>query len=219
MHCLPRRAAGPAIRDLYRRERSAMSAALRDCHPDIVHAHWTYEFELAAQDSALPHVTTAHDAPFTDPQTDARSVSCGAAWVALRARPGIRRLSTVSPYLARAWRGRMAYRRPIEIIPNSIPRTGVALSRTPSGHPVLLDVTGSGDLKNVRGLLRAFRMLCDGHREAELRLVGPGWTGGSSGSLVSRAWAVAWGELSRRCAPRAVGRGVLAGVGVRACLT
>ncbi|MGB7963257.1 MAG: glycosyltransferase family 4 protein [Propionicimonas sp.] len=172
--CVPRRSAGPAIRDIYRLERGAMSSALRECRPDIVHAHWTYEFELAAQDSRLPHVTTAHDAPFTilrqmrDPYRAARLA------VALRARPGIRRLSTVSPYMVSSWRRQMAYRGPIEIIPNSIPRTGVASSRTPGEHPVLLDVTDSGELKNVRGLLRAFRLLREVHPQAELRVAGHG---------------------------------------------
>ena len=53
------------LRDLYTAERRAMAEALRAAAPDIVHAHWTYEFELAAQDPGLAHVTTARDAPWT----------------------------------------------------------------------------------------------------------------------------------------------------------
>ena len=190
VHCLPRRAAGPAIRDLYRRERSAMSAALRDFHPDIVHAHWTYEFELAAQDSGLPHVTTAHDAPFTilrhmrDPYRAAR------LGVALRARPGIRHLSTVSPYMADRWRRQMRYRDPISVIPNSIPQSAVSPSRRPSPHPTVLEVADSGRLKNIGGLLRAFAIVRMQVPEAELRLVGPGL--GALEPLALRASTGGW---------------------------
>ena len=33
--------------------------------PDIVHAHWTYEFALGAIESRVPTVVTAHDAPLS----------------------------------------------------------------------------------------------------------------------------------------------------------
>lgn len=162
------------LSDLYAVERRGISGVLRDLAPDVVHAHWTYEFELAAQDSGLPHVTTAHDSPFTilrhvrDPYRAAR------LGVALRARPGIRHLSAVSPYLADRWRRQMQYRRPISVIPNSIPQSAVSPSRTPSPHPTVLEVADSGRLKNISGLLRAFLLVRLHVPEAELRLVGPG---------------------------------------------
>ena len=171
---VPRRAAGAAIRGGYGRERSEMARFLRDAAPDVVHAHWTYEFELAAQDSGLPHVTTAHDAPFTilaqmrDPYRVAR------LGVALRARPGIRWLSTVSPYLARAWRQQMGYRDPITVIPNSMPVSGVPLQRVPSGHATILEVADAGSRKNVRGLVRAHAWVRQARPDAELRIAGPG---------------------------------------------
>jgi glycosyltransferase involved in cell wall biosynthesis len=150
-----------------------MSDALRDAAPDIVHAHWTYEFELAAQDSTIPHVTTAHDAPITilrqlrDPYRAVRLA------VAVRTRPGIRHLSTVSPYLAKRWRKEMVFRRPIEVIPNSIPTNIRPRWRRPARHPVILEVADAGKLKNVRGLLHAFASVRGAVPEAELRLVGP----------------------------------------------
>lgn len=174
VYCLPRRSAGPAIRDVYRIERRAMADALRGAAPDIVHAHWTYEFELAAQDSGLPHVTTAHDAPFTilrqmrDPYRAAR------LGVALRARPGIRHLSAVSPYLADRWRQQMRYGRAISVIPNSIPRDTFSAKRCPANHPVVLDVADAGRLKNIPSLIRAYSAVRRSVPDCELRLVGPG---------------------------------------------
>lgn len=187
------RAAGPAIRDLYRVERRTMADALRDCAPDIVHAHWTYEFELATQDSGLPHVTTAHDAPITilrqlrDPYRAAR------LGVAAVARPGIRHLSAVAPYLAERWRKEMLYRLPITVIPNSIPQDALHTGRDPAPHPILLEVADSGRRKNVAGLLRAFSIVRAQLPDAELRLVGPGLGPGDPLAEKARAEGLAEG--------------------------
>lgn len=181
------------LRDLYAVERRGMVSLLRDAAPDIVHAHWTYEFELAAQDSGLPHVTTAHDAPVTilrhmrDPYRAARLA------VAARARPGIRHLSAVAPYLAARWRREMHYRRPIRVIPNSIPTDALPAQRTPSPHPVLLEVADAGARKNVRGLLLAFKTAIAGVSDAELRLVGAGLGADDSLALWARARGLAKG--------------------------
>lgn len=49
--------------DLFAYERQCLLQALRDFAPDVVHAHWTYEFAWAALDSSYPTVVTAHDSP------------------------------------------------------------------------------------------------------------------------------------------------------------
>ena len=160
--------------DLYAQERREMAGFLKEVRPDIVHAHWTYEFELAAQDSGLPHVTTAHDAPITilrhvrDPYRLARLA------VSAKAVGGIRELSVVSPYLATRWRREMRYRRRILTIPNSVPHDVAGIPRRPSSQPVILVVADASRLKNVRGLLLAFQRVRDSVPSDELRLVGPG---------------------------------------------
>lgn len=50
--------------DLFSYERRGMMAAIADFAPDVVHAHWTYEFAWAALDSGCPTVVTAHDSPW-----------------------------------------------------------------------------------------------------------------------------------------------------------
>ena len=57
----PRRRA----RDLFHAERAYLSQTVRTERPDIVHAHWTYEFALGAIESGVPAVVTAHDAPWS----------------------------------------------------------------------------------------------------------------------------------------------------------
>ena len=48
----------------YSAERKAMLGQISILNPDVVHAHWTYEYALTAQDSGLPHVVTVHDEPW-----------------------------------------------------------------------------------------------------------------------------------------------------------
>ena len=52
-------------RDFFAVERAYLTQAIAREQPDILHAHWTYEFALPAQASGLPHVLTAHDAPLS----------------------------------------------------------------------------------------------------------------------------------------------------------
>ena len=44
-------------------EKEQLLKAINLAQPDIIHAHWTYEFALAAIKSGLPHLITCHDAP------------------------------------------------------------------------------------------------------------------------------------------------------------
>jgi glycosyltransferase involved in cell wall biosynthesis len=146
---------------------------MRDLEPHLVHAHWTYEYELASQDSGIPHVTTAHDSPLTILRYTHDFYRLARFAVAYKARSGIRHLSAVSPYLADRWRTQMRYRGPIAVIPNPMP-IDLPARRAPSDHPVVLDVASSGPLKNVGTLLKAFRLARRAIPEAELRLAGPG---------------------------------------------
>ena len=51
------------ILDMYAYERDQMSEILFKINPDVVHAHWTYEYGMVAIDSGLPYLVTAHDDP------------------------------------------------------------------------------------------------------------------------------------------------------------
>lgn len=165
--------------DLYARERGSLASALRDVSPDIVHAHWTYEYELGAQEAGLLHVTTARDAPMLVLRHERNAYRTMRLAVSLRARPGIRHLSTVSPHMAGVWRRQMAYRRPITVIPNIVPSDLGDAKRHPATHPVVLDVANTSRLKNVSTLIQAFSLVRGELPDAELRLVGEGLHHGS----------------------------------------
>jgi glycosyltransferase involved in cell wall biosynthesis len=49
------------IIDLYRYEINQMKNVITDLSPDIVHAHWSYEFASAAIKCKLPYLVTVHD--------------------------------------------------------------------------------------------------------------------------------------------------------------
>jgi glycosyltransferase involved in cell wall biosynthesis len=142
---------------------------------DVIHAHWNYEFALAALASRVPTLVTAHDwAPLIlrlhpDPFLLSRLAM---SFSALRTAP---RLTAVSPYLA----GKLAPwtragARPPTVVPNGVP-TGLLENHrdAPNGPgPVLGAVcNGFGRLKNTATLLRAFALV-RGHLDARLVLVG-----------------------------------------------
>lgn len=57
---VPRTGPRSALR-MFASERSAMVDAVREARPDVIHAHWTYEFAAAALDSGVPALITIRD--------------------------------------------------------------------------------------------------------------------------------------------------------------
>lgn len=160
--------------DFFTVERRGVRDALRELSPDVIHAHWTYEFALGSLESkSAPVLVTAHDAPLTvlkhmpDPY---RLLRMCMSW---SVRGKTRNLTAVSPYLAHQWRRQMLFRGPIEVIPNPSPPFGESTVQR-SSTPIVLDVADGSRRKNVRALLHAFPSVLEEFPEAELRLIGPG---------------------------------------------
>ena len=62
VHVGPCRAgAGIRARDVFRTERAFLLDAMTKVDCDLIHAHWTYEFALAAMSSHAPSLVTIHD--------------------------------------------------------------------------------------------------------------------------------------------------------------
>jgi L-malate glycosyltransferase len=160
--------------DMWSRERQSLRELLDATKPDVVHAHWTYEFALAALDSGLPTLVTAHDAPLTilrqfrDPYRAARLAL--AAWVRAK-RPS---LTAVSPYLAARWRREMGWRRDIAVIPNMAPFPPHARTHDLGSGQRVVTVADGSRRKNVRAALEAWPIVLRSFPGAELHLVGYG---------------------------------------------
>lgn len=203
VHPMRSRARDRAL-DFFANERHALADSMSRMKPDVVHAHWTYEFALAAQASRLPCLVTIHDwAPTVlrlhrDPYRAVRflmQVSC-----LTRAR----HLTAVSPYVAapvKRW-----FRRTAEVVPNGLESSWyVKVRQEHQADMISFGALNAGidPLKNVHCLLRAFHQT---HRmmpgSVHLRLAGGGTESG--GEL--HEWAVAEGmhqgvEFVGRLAP------------------
>ena len=167
-------------RDGFRQESADIAAALVAAAPDLVHAHWTYEYALGAIKADLPRLTTVHDwAPTIfwlerDPYRFARLL------LNIRVLARRQELTAVSPYIKE--RLERWGCRDVELIPNALPDHRFARRGDPEnvGKRRLLAINnGFTRRKNVEALLRALpaiRSRCD----AELWLVGAGYGAGEA---------------------------------------
>ena len=160
---------------LFRSDRKNLSKILEESKADVYHAHWTYEFALAALSVRKNVLVSAHDAPmkilyfYRDPYRFLRFV------MALIVRLRTNNLAAVSPYLAQNWRKQMRWHKQITILPNFTPiemlEEKITLSRD---KKTVLCISDSSKLKNVKSLVNAWKFVRAIHPEAKLRLVGNG---------------------------------------------
>lgn len=187
-HYRPR--AWQRMADFYGAERRFIADAIRAARPDVVHAHWQYEWGWGALDSGVPTLLTCHDSPVD-------------VWMAVRdlyrtfrlavAAQVLRRathLTTVSPYVAE--RLRWFTKRPIAVIPNMIPSAIFARFRSCAmgASPSIAMINNAFDRrKNVQTALLAFRRLLWQHPNATLHLYGTDFGPGE----VANQWATRHG--------------------------
>ena len=131
-----------AVRDGFRQERKLMEAALQESDADVCHAHWTYEYGMAAvKQDIKPFVVTVHDHSF--------NILRGQGWryvglylltqYVLRKARG--HLTAVSPYVAQY--ATKVSGQPVPVIPNVlIPEDG--------GQPSSPKATPSHGMSGVR---------------------------------------------------------------------
>ena len=181
--------------DAFRHERATLSQAMQDDAPDLVHAHWSYEFALAAIESGLPHVVTCHDAP----QVVLRySPDLYRLVRYLMARQVLKRahyLTAVSPYLQGMLQN---YARiPIEVVPNPLPAHSPELSATRAFDPVqpriVMVLNGWGTRKNPKPALRAFATLRRAIPAAELSIMGSDYGPDGKAEIWARAQGLTQG--------------------------
>ncbi len=160
----------------WRPERAALVRQIEESRPDLVHAHWTYEFAMAAQDSGFASVITIRDAPgtifryFGDPYRAVRwALSCVVA-----ARGG--EFVANSPYTAAAFRSQTGYRKPVTVIPNGLTDPRLLGVTPPRHHGVSksLVVADWSRRKNVHAALLAQHALEQHGVAAEMTVIGDG---------------------------------------------
>lgn len=167
--------------DAFRLERRFLVAAIRGAQPNVVHAHWLYEFAWAAQDAGFPHVLTAHDSP-AQIFKHSRNLYRGVRYLmARRVLARARHLTTVSPYMQKELA--TITRAKVDVVPNPLPKQvmGVKVAQPDStggssmkGHRLAMVFNGWSSWKNGEAGLRAFALIRQTLPEAELYLFGQG---------------------------------------------
>jgi glycosyltransferase involved in cell wall biosynthesis len=167
------------IVDLYRLERRRLAVAMRGDPCDVIHAHWSYEFALAALDSGKPTVVTCHDSPWRVLRYMPNVYRFGRL---LMAREALRRaavVTSVSPHIV-AELQRMTPN-PIRVIANPPParvegRGRVRALPAPLREARLVMILNGFDKrKNPQPALRAFARVREKLPFAELHTFGYGF--------------------------------------------
>jgi len=165
-------------RDFFAAEIKVLTQAVLKYPPDILHAHWTYEFALAAQATGLPHLVTAHDAPFNIlklnfiPYRIARTLmACKVIWKA-------QYLSVVSPYVADHLKKLMFYRRSTRVITNGLPESTfnrVRPAKPNNAPPTFATIlVGWSGRKNGEVAIQAFSLIRKTRPDCRLIMFGSG---------------------------------------------
>ncbi|MEI6704514.1 MAG: glycosyltransferase family 4 protein [Deltaproteobacteria bacterium] len=156
-----KRASG-AIRNGFSRERELMMDALSESQPDLVHAHWTYEYGLAAvTQSRYPYIVTVHDHTFRCAQwlgVRYLPLALISLYVILRAQHVTAVSSSVGAFVEQF------RRRKVPVIPNVLPRIpvkgdggGVSLLPQTPRKRTLVSAVNWSSLKNSKRGLAAFQ--------------------------------------------------------------
>jgi L-malate glycosyltransferase len=162
-------------KDLFAVERAFIARQLHIMQPEVVSAHWTYEYALGALDSARPTLITVHDwAPTIlwharDPYRTVRLL------MQILTFTRGRNFAAVSPYMAR--RVELVTRRPVAVLPNGLTPSwfSTGTPRPVRNGRVLALNSGFDRRKNVKSLLAAWPSVLIRCPDAELVLTGPGY--------------------------------------------
>lgn len=161
--------------DAFKLERNALRQVIQNDAPDVIHAHWSYEFALAAIASGLPHVVTCHDAPQVVLKYSPDPYRLVRYFMARRVLNKARVLTAVSPYLKQ--KINCYARAPIIVVPNPVPMlpdrdTERVRTYNPEFPRIVMVLNGWGVRKNPKPALRAFAILRRQFPTAELMIMG-----------------------------------------------
>lgn len=162
------------MRDLFRLERENLKKGIYSAKPDILHAHWTYEFALACLETNYPTIVTVRDNAFQILRFKTDLYRLGRLYLQMRVLRKARFLTVVSPYLANSF-GRILDYKTVEVIPNTV-EVPTKLDRQ-SSHifEIVRIVTannGFQNRKNPKTAIRAFNLLLRRKPSAEMFMYG-----------------------------------------------
>ena len=162
--------------DFMKLERKFIQDTIRHDNPDIVHAHWTYEFALGALASGKPTLITVRDwAPTifrlkTDPYRFGRLLMACATFF-----KGSHFIAN-SPYIQKCLKNYL--RKDVPVIPNTLDEAlfyeGERYLNT--SRPAIVSVNnGFAKRKNAKSLMRAYKLIKKEIPACRLMLIGSGF--------------------------------------------
>lgn len=172
------------MRDLMKGETGFIRDFIVQDNPDLVHAHWSYEFALGALLSSKPTLITFHDwAPhILYLNTDLYRLG-RLAMDYITIIKG-RNFSVVSPYLKQYLKNYV--RKDIPVIPNGISEKLFSNDDSTRENIIISVNNGFDRIKNVRTLISAFQVMRKELPMYSLHLVGTGFEEGGT----AQKWAI-----------------------------
>lgn len=171
--------------DFYRFERRRMREILDRFQPEVVHAHWTYEFAMAALSYTSNAIITIHD----NAQVIFNYVrTLNRFFLLLMARQVFRKglwFTAVSPYMADSvshWASQK-----VLVVPNPVTLPDQLGEPAPVTKPIIsVVVNGWDDRKNNINALLSFKALLQRHPNAELWAMGTAFEPGKEAEVFCR---------------------------------
>ena len=181
------------ILDMFSFERSLIAIELRRFGADVIHAHWAYEFALAALATPIPTLLTLHDAPWVVLKHTRSLYRTIRIFMARKAMRESKFLTAPSDYLAQFLQPSCPAA--IHVVPNPIAdyvlQSGSA-RQAPSTRRIAMICNGWDSRKNPKKGIAAFARYRLINESAELHLYGQGLGAGQQGE----AWASSHGYMA-----------------------
>jgi len=168
------------ILDFFALEQKNMLKSVMDFSPDIVHAHWSYEFAGTAIQSGIPFLITIHDNPYVILKYFKNLYRFGRLLMAEKNLKKVTYASTVSPYMLEYANKRCSK---VQVIPNPIKirftldqiESNTLIKSSSLYAPKIIMINNGWDKrKNGRKALMAFKIIQKQKPAASLHLYGGG---------------------------------------------
>ena len=162
--------------DFIKLERKFIQDIIRHDNPDIVHAHWTYEFALGALASGKPTLITVRDWAPTIFRLKTDHYRFGRLLMACATFFKGSNFIANSPYIQKCLKNYL--RKDVPVIPNALDEAlfykGERYLNT--SRPAIVSVNnGFAKRKNVKSLMRAYRLIKKEIPACRLMLIGSGF--------------------------------------------
>ncbi|WP_247237837.1 glycosyltransferase family 4 protein [Telluribacter sp. SYSU D00476] len=163
------------VLDFYKIERNYITESLKRAKPDIIHAHWQYQWAWAALDSGIPTLITCHDSPLHVLKSNPDTFRLFRFLIALIVLKKAKYLTTVSPYCAEGIK--LLTNKHISIIPNYESNFVYSLYATrsiSSDRNIRIAMINNGftKRKNVEVGIQAFEIFLNKYPNSQLHLFG-----------------------------------------------